>query len=290
MWLRKLSGRGCRATRSRGHRTALIKPCISSTVPVKRRSPGRSLSEDAGFFEQGSWNMAVGRTVVALRCPDLHRTRSFCCSPGHRSARLPLRLQVGQHRCRRQPVRLPVRRRHRSGRKRLRRRQRTTASRSSPRPAPTSPSGAALAAATASSTPRGHRHRPCRKRLRSRWRQQSHPEVHADRHLHLQWGTSGSGDGQFSNPLGVTTDPAGNVYVADAGNDRIQKFTSAGTFLTKWGTDGSGDGQFDNPSASRPTRPATSTSPTPTTTASRSSPRPAPSSPNGAPPAAATVS
>ena len=31
------------------------------------------------------------------------------------------------------------------------------------------------------------------------------------------------------------------------GNDRIQKFDSSGTFLTKWGSSGSGDGQFDGP-------------------------------------------
>ena len=48
------------------------------------------------------------------------------------------------------------------------------------------------------------------------------------------WGTSGGGNGQFSFPTGVATDPSGNVYVADSGNGRIQKFTANGTFLTKW--------------------------------------------------------
>jgi len=59
-----------------------------------------------------------------------------------------------------------------------------------------------------------------------------------------QWGTEGSGDGEFMSPLGVATDAEGNVYVADNGNRRIQKFTSAGVFLTKWGSQGSGNGQF----------------------------------------------
>src|SRR5207247_5095591 len=36
-------------------------------------------------------------------------------------------------------------------------------------------------------------------------------------------------------------------FVADFTNDRIQKFTNTGTFLTKWGSQGSGDGQFANP-------------------------------------------
>jgi DNA-binding beta-propeller fold protein YncE len=38
--------------------------------------------------------------------------------------------------------------------------------------------------------------------------------------------------------------PDGSVYVADIDNHRIQKFTSAGVFLTKWGTNGTGDGEF----------------------------------------------
>src|SRR5262249_29874457 len=62
-----------------------------------------------------------------------------------------------------------------------------------------------------------------------------------------KWGSMGSGDGQFANPRGVATDAAGNVYVADAGNDRIEKFTPGGAFLTKWGSSGSGDGQFSDP-------------------------------------------
>ena len=39
----------------------------------------------------------------------------------------------------------------------------------------------------------------------------------------------------FSSPSGIATDTSGNVYVADKGNNRIQKFTSNGTFITKWG-------------------------------------------------------
>jgi tripartite motif-containing protein 71 len=42
-------------------------------------------------------------------------------------------------------------------------------------------------------------------------------------------------------------DAAGNVYVSDTGNDRIQKFTNDGVFLMKWGSYGSGPGQFDGP-------------------------------------------
>ena len=43
---------------------------------------------------------------------------------------------------------------------------------------------------------------------------------------------------------GVAVDSSGNVYVADSGNNRIQKFDSNGTFITKWGSTGTADGQF----------------------------------------------
>src|SRR5438093_50008 len=62
-----------------------------------------------------------------------------------------------------------------------------------------------------------------------------------------QWGSFGSGDGQFNSPVGVATDAAGNVFVADYYNHRIQKFTGTGTYLTQWGSFGSGDGQFVAP-------------------------------------------
>ena len=63
-----------------------------------------------------------------------------------------------------------------------------------------------------------------------------------------KWGSSqGSGDGQFSTPIDVAVDSSGNVYVADYGNSRTQKFNSSGTFITKWGSNGSGDGQFYYP-------------------------------------------
>ncbi len=62
-----------------------------------------------------------------------------------------------------------------------------------------------------------------------------------------KWGSQGGGDGQFSDPSGVAVDGAGNVYVADEWNHRIQKFTSSGAFVGKWGSRGSGDGQFNVP-------------------------------------------
>src|SRR5208282_3664454 len=69
--------------------------------------------------------------------------------------------------------------------------------------------------------------------------------------LLLAWGAQGSGPGQFYNPWGVAVDSSGNVYVVDYGNNRVEKFTSSGTFVTQWGSYGSensGPGQFNLPS------------------------------------------
>lgn len=64
----------------------------------------------------------------------------------------------------------------------------------------------------------------------------------------LAWGTAGSGNGQFLNGAGgVAVDSAGNVYVTDLGNHRIEKFTGSGSFIMSWGGSGTGNGQFSGP-------------------------------------------
>lgn len=74
----------------------------------------------------------------------------------------------------------------------------------------------------------------------------------ADGDFISRWGGDGSGDGQFgvsngSGPMGATVTDNGHVYVTDGGNNRVQEFTSNGTFVAKWGTAGSGGGQFNTP-------------------------------------------
>jgi uncharacterized protein YegP (UPF0339 family)/sugar lactone lactonase YvrE len=62
-----------------------------------------------------------------------------------------------------------------------------------------------------------------------------------------KWGQMGERDGRFVTPQGVAVDSSGNVYVADMGMDRIQKFDSEGTFSTKWGSAGDENGEFHEP-------------------------------------------
>jgi DNA-binding beta-propeller fold protein YncE len=66
-------------------------------------------------------------------------------------------------------------------------------------------------------------------------------------------GTPGIGNGEFTDPRGIAVDDAGDVYVADHGNNRIQKLSPTGRFLARWGanggdgTPGSADGEFRIP-------------------------------------------
>ena len=34
------------------------------------------------------------------------------------------------------------------------------------------------------------------------------------------------------------------IFMLQIGNNRVQKFSSSGSFITKWGEEGSADGQF----------------------------------------------
>jgi len=45
----------------------------------------------------------------------------------------------------------------------------------------------------------------------------------------------------------VSVDGVGDVYVADTNNNRIQKFSPTGTFISSCGTSGTGNGEFSGP-------------------------------------------
>jgi NHL repeat len=60
-----------------------------------------------------------------------------------------------------------------------------------------------------------------------------------------QAGTGGTLGGEMNVPVDITTDASGNVYVADAGNQRIQKFDTSGNWQRAWGKNVNGGGVFE---------------------------------------------
>lgn len=72
-----------------------------------------------------------------------------------------------------------------------------------------------------------------------------------DGKLLAAWGSSGSGDGQFTatvkdtGPRGIAVDAQGNVYVTDPDNNRVQEFDANGKFLRS--LTGNGDHEFLRP-------------------------------------------
>lgn len=56
----------------------------------------------------------------------------------------------------------------------------------------------------------------------------------ADGRLLFQWGTKGTGPGEFDLPHGIALDAGGRVYVADRGNARVQVFDAQGRYLYEW--------------------------------------------------------
>lgn len=50
-----------------------------------------------------------------------------------------------------------------------------------------------------------------------------------------QWGSFGTGPGEFYLPKGVSVDQRGIVYVLDFGNHRGQMFTTDGVFVGIFG-------------------------------------------------------
>jgi hypothetical protein len=48
------------------------------------------------------------------------------------------------------------------------------------------------------------------------------------------WGSRGSGQGQFNIVHGIAIDAQGNVYVGDEGNKRVQVFDADGNFKTQF--------------------------------------------------------
>jgi DNA-binding beta-propeller fold protein YncE len=62
-----------------------------------------------------------------------------------------------------------------------------------------------------------------------------------------QFGSTGTGSGQFKEPAAVTLDGNGNAWVTDFGDDRIEKFGPDGSFSAAYGKEGAGEVQFKGP-------------------------------------------
>ena len=60
-------------------------------------------------------------------------------------------------------------------------------------------------------------------------------------------GRAGQGVGEFRMPLGLAMDERQWIYVADAGNNRVQVIDSTGNFVTEFGSRGWQRGEFDHP-------------------------------------------
>ncbi|MFT3680823.1 MAG: peptidyl-alpha-hydroxyglycine alpha-amidating lyase family protein [Ferruginibacter sp.] len=50
----------------------------------------------------------------------------------------------------------------------------------------------------------------------------------------FEWGSRGTGPGQFNIPHAIDLGTNGNVYVADRENNRIQEFSAEGKFIKEW--------------------------------------------------------
>jgi uncharacterized protein (TIGR03663 family) len=69
----------------------------------------------------------------------------------------------------------------------------------------------------------------------------------ADSEGRFTLGERGTGPGRFIKQVGLAVDSEGNLYVADSGNHRIQKFDREGGFIAEVGSLGEGEGEFNEP-------------------------------------------
>ena len=62
------------------------------------------------------------------------------------------------------------------------------------------------------------------------------------------FGSYGSGDGQFVWPTALAFDSEDRLYLADEHNQCITVFDKSGSYLSKWGVEGTADGELNGPS------------------------------------------
>jgi DNA-binding beta-propeller fold protein YncE len=61
------------------------------------------------------------------------------------------------------------------------------------------------------------------------------------------FGSEGTGNGQFKAPKGLALDPAGDLWVVDSTNNRVQKWTRSSAFSFAYGSEGTIVGRFKAP-------------------------------------------
>ena len=61
------------------------------------------------------------------------------------------------------------------------------------------------------------------------------------------WGSEGAAPGQFNEPEGLAVSSAGELFVSDVENHRVQVFALDGTFRRIWGSHGDTPGLFQHP-------------------------------------------
>ncbi len=60
-------------------------------------------------------------------------------------------------------------------------------------------------------------------------------------------GAAGNGPGAFSHPEGIAIDRAGDIEVADTGNNRVVRLEPSGNVIGEWGAAGTAAGRFHSP-------------------------------------------
>ena len=64
-----------------------------------------------------------------------------------------------------------------------------------------------------------------------------------------EFGTGGTGNGEFWWPSSLAFDNDDRLYVSDEALQRISVFSKEGEFLNQWGVEGKGEGQLNRPSS-----------------------------------------
>jgi tripartite motif-containing protein 71 len=64
-----------------------------------------------------------------------------------------------------------------------------------------------------------------------------------------EFGSFGTGEGQFVWPIGIAADSHGRIYISDEHRHDVQVFEADGTYVGKWGTFGSEPGKLNRPSS-----------------------------------------